>query len=171
MRYKPSNTGSDPLEAGDAIFRFCRHAFELRDWLTNSDVDEAAKVAVRELFGRPSDDPAKRVAAKSVALAARADIANASKHSKLDRPSYSAGGHADITYERRSSLGDLPAPALALLNRMPDQVSRRGEHQWMWLINAGGVEYEALMLAEDAMRDWERCLVGLGLVEPEIPEM
>jgi hypothetical protein len=53
---------------------------------------------------------------------------------------------------------------IALINNPP----RFGDHQWMWLITAGGTEYDALLLAEDAMKDWESCLVGHGLVKPEI---
>jgi hypothetical protein len=75
---------SEHLEARNALIQFCRYAFELRDWMLASDLDPPVKAAVSELFGKPSRDPTKRVAAKSYALAACADIANASKHSKLD---------------------------------------------------------------------------------------
>lgn len=159
---------ADHIGARNALIQFCRHAFELRDWLLASDVDSAAKDAIRDLFGKPSHNPAKRVAAKSVALAACADIANASKHSALDGPSYSEGGHAEVTYEHVSSIRNLPEFPINLLN---DDVPRFGDHQWMWLISAGGVEHDALLLAEDAIRDWEGCLVGLGLVKREIPEL
>lgn len=154
----------DHIEARNALIQFCRYAFELRDWILKSDVDPPVKDAVRQLFGKPSDNPAKRLPAKSYALAACADIANGSKHSVLDRPSYSEGGHAGITYERVSSIHDLPEFAINLI----DDVPRFGDHQWMWLIAAGGTEYDALLLAEDAMKDWEGCLVGHGLVKPEI---
>lgn len=116
-----------------------------------------------QLFGKPSHTPAKRLPAKSVALAACADIANASKHSALDGPSYSVGGHAKVTYEHVSSIHDLSDFALSVI----DDVPRFGDHQWMWLITAGGVEHDALLLAGDAINDWETCLVGFGLVEPE----
>jgi hypothetical protein len=45
---------------------------------------------------------------------------------------------------------------------------RFGDNQWMWLITAGGTEYDALLLAEDAMKDWESCLVEHALARPEI---
>ena len=48
-----------------------------------------------------------------------------------------------------SSVHDLPDFALTVI----DQVPRFGDHQWTWLITAGGKEYDALLLAEDAMRD------------------
>lgn len=152
------------IEARNALIQFCRYAFELRDWILASDVGPPVKAAVSELFGKPSHDPAKRLPAKSYALAACADIANASKHSKLDGPSYSEGGHADITYEHVSSIHDLPHFAIALINDPP----RFGDHQWMWLITAGGQDHDALLLAEDAIDDWQRCLVGFGLVQPEL---
>src|SRR4051812_22562899 len=79
---------SDIIDAREALNKFCRNAFELRDWL-GSDVGEAAKAAAWKLFGKPSNDPCKRISGTSVALAACADIANASKHGKLHRPSYS----------------------------------------------------------------------------------
>jgi hypothetical protein len=110
-----------------------------------------------------SHDPRKRIAAKSASLAACADIANASKHSVLDGPSYSEGGHATVTYEHVSSINDLAEVALTVI----DDVPRFGDHQWMWLITADGVEHDALLLAERAIQDWETCLVGFGLVEPE----
>jgi hypothetical protein len=157
-----TNTG-EAIEARNALTQFCRDAFELRDWLLMSKVDAAVKDAVTKLFGTPSFKPEKRVAAESVALAACADIANASKHFELTGPSYSDGGYANVTYESVSALRDLPDAFLAMV----DQVPRCGDHQWMWLITAGGREYDALLLAEDAMRDWERCLLGFGLVEPE----
>jgi hypothetical protein len=155
---------SDHIEARSTLIQFCRFAFELRDWILASDVDPLAKEAVKQLFGKPSDNPAKRLPALSYALAACADIANASKHSVLDGPSYSNGGHAKITYEHVASIQQLPHFAIALINNPP----RFGDHQWMWLITAGGTEYDALLLAEDAMKDWESCLVGHGLVKPEI---
>lgn len=37
----------------------------------------------------------------------------------------------------------------------------------MWIIAINGVEHDALLLAEDAMKDWEDCLVGLNLAKPE----
>jgi hypothetical protein len=157
-----TNTG-EAIEARNALTQFCRDAYELRDWLLMSEVDAAVKDAVIKLFGTPSFKPEKRIAAESVALAACADIANASKHFELSGPSYSDGGYAKVTYESVSTLGDLPDQFLAVV----DQVPRFGDHQWMWLITAGGREYDALLLAEDAMREWERCLVGFGLVEPE----
>jgi cell division FtsZ-interacting protein ZapD len=46
---------SDRLEASDALRQFCRHAFELRDWLLASGIDQSAKNAVSQLFGKPSD--------------------------------------------------------------------------------------------------------------------
>ncbi len=45
--------------------------------------------------------------------------------------------------------------------------SRFGDHQWMWLVGAGDNEYDALLLAEAAMRDWERCLLNVGLIEAQ----
>lgn len=81
---------SDRLEAADPLRQFCRHAFQLRDWLLEApELDPTAKTAIEKLFGKPSKNPAKRVPAASVALAACADIANASKHFVLDRPSFS----------------------------------------------------------------------------------
>lgn len=158
-----TNTGEE-IDARDALSRFCLEAFELRDWLRKSkDVSFAVNEAVTRMFGRPSNKPGKRVDGTSVALAACADIANASKHLGLDQPSYSEGGYAEVTYESMSDVRDLPAFAFQV---MPDlQIPRHGVHQWMWLITAGGVEYDALMLAEDAMRDWERCLIDQGLLE------
>lgn len=113
-----------------------------------------------QLFGKPSNNPAKRILAKSVALAACADIANRSKHAELTSPSYSEGGHAEITYEGMSSISDLPEFA----RQFVDDVPRFGDHQWQWIITINGKDYDALLLAEDAMDDWTSCLVGLGLV-------
>jgi hypothetical protein len=149
---------SDPLEARDTLNRFCLEAFELRDWLLKSDIDDMAEGAVKRLFGIPRSG----VIGDSVALAACADIANASKHYELTHPSYSAGGYATISYERVASLSDLPRHFAAV-----DQVPRFGDHQWMWLVTAGGKEYDALLLAEAAMRDWERCLLSVGLIEAQ----
>jgi hypothetical protein len=157
-----SNT-SEHIEARNALIQFCRYAFELRDWLLASDVDAPVKDAVSQLFGKPSHTPARTVPAKSVALAACADIANASKHSVLDGPSYSEGGHATVTYEHVSSIRDLPE----IFRSVIDDVPRFGDHQWMWLITVNGVEHDALLLAQDAIFTWEKCLVGFGLVEPE----
>jgi hypothetical protein len=154
-----TNTG-DVIEARDALVRFCLDAFELRDWLRKSDVDPTVNDAVTKMFGKPSNTPEKRVASESIALAACADIANASKHLELTHPSYSVGGPAEVTYEHMSSYRDIPDFALRLI----DDVPTFGEHQWMWIITAGGVEYDALLLAEDAIRDWERCLLTHGLL-------
>lgn len=101
---------SDRLGATDPLRQFCRHAFELRDWLLGTpELDPTAKTAIEQLFGKPSKNPAKRVPAASVALAACADIANASKHFALDRPSFSEGAHAKVTSESKSSLSDWTA--------------------------------------------------------------
>ena len=60
---------------------------------------------------------------------------------------------------------DLPDIALTVI----DQVPTFGDHQWMWIITAGGKEYDALLLAEGAMTDWEHCLLSQGLLsEPTI---
>lgn len=159
-RMEDTNT-SDRLDAFDPLRQFCRHAFELRDWLLKaSHVDDAAKVAIRQLFGRPNNDPARRVPASSVALAACADIANASKHFALDGPSYSEGGHAKITSESMSSVSDLPE----IFRNQAGDVPRFGDHQWQWWITINGEMHDALMLAEKAMDDWTACLVSLGLV-------
>jgi len=159
-RMEDTNT-SDRLDAFDPLRQFCRHAFELRDWLLKaSDVDEDAKIVIRNLFGRPNKDGARRVPASSVALAACADIANASKHFALDGPSYSEGGHAEITSESMSSLNDIPESLRGLIETVP----RFGEHQWHWWITINGEIHDALMLAEKAIDDWTACLVGLGLV-------
>ncbi|MCW2655648.1 MAG: hypothetical protein JWR32_6624 [Mycobacterium sp.] len=154
-----TDTG-EVIEARDALTRFCLDAFELRDWLRMSDVDPAVNEAVTKMFGKPSSKPEKRAAGESVALAACADIANASKHLELTQPSYSVGGPAEVTYEHMSSHRDILDFALPFI----DDVPTFGEHQWMWVITAGGVEYDALLLAEDAIRDWERCLLSHGLL-------
>lgn len=154
----------DDIDARDALTRFCLDAFELRDWIVKSDVDAMVKDAVTMLFGKPSNRPEKRIAATSVALAACADIANASKHYELTHPSHSEGVYAEVTYEHMSSVIELPKFAQAILG---PRVPRFGDHQWMWLITINGVEHDALLLAEDAMRDWEQCLLGFGLVTPE----
>jgi hypothetical protein len=78
----------------------------------------------------------------------------------LNRPSYSQGGHAEITYESMSSISDLSEFA----RQFVDDVPRFGDHQWMWIITINGKEYDALLLAEDAMTDWTNCLTDLGLV-------
>jgi hypothetical protein len=154
---------SDRLEAVDPLRQFCRHAFELRDWLQAApDIDQSAKTAIGQLFGTPSNNPARRVPATSVALAACADIANASKHFALDRASFSEGGHAKVTHESMSSLSDLPESLRGLID---GGIPRFGDHQWDWRITINGVEKDALMLAEDAMNDWTACLEGVGLVK------
>ncbi|MGV0788873.1 hypothetical protein ABQF33_18355 [Mycolicibacterium sp. XJ2] len=152
----------DRISSSDALRQFCRHAFELQDWLLASEIDEPAKRAVSALFGKPSKNLAKRIPASSVALAACADIANRSKHAVLSGPSYSEGGHAEITYESMSSVSDLSDFA----RQFVDDVPRFGDHQWMWIITINGKEYDALLLAEDAMTDWTNCLVSVGLVKP-----
>lgn len=154
-----TNVG-DRIDSSDFLRQFCRHAFELRDWLLTSDIDQPAKNTVSQLFGKPSNDPAKRIPPKSVALAACADIANRSKHNELSGPSYSEGGHADITHEGMLFMSGLPEFARQYI----DDVPRTGDHQWMWIITIDGTEYDALLLAEDAMTDWTNCLANLGLV-------
>lgn len=155
---------SDRIEATDPLCQFCRHAFELRDWLLAApDIDPSAKDAVRQLFGMPSRIAARRVPATSVALAACADIANATKHFELDRASFSEGGHAKVTYESMTSMSDLPAFARGILSN--DVPKGFGDRQWLWLITINGVEHDALLLAEDAMTDWTECLEGVGLVK------
>ena len=151
---------NDRIDSSDVLRQFCRHAFELRDWLLASDIDQSAKDTVSQLFGKPSKNAAKRIPPKSVALAACADIANRSKHAELTGPSYSDGGHVDITYEGMSSISDLPE----LAHQFVDDVPRFGDHQWMWIITVDGRDHDALLLAEDAMSDWTNCLVGIGLV-------
>jgi hypothetical protein len=127
LRQVAEDTGvSDRIDASDALRQFCRHAFELRDWLTASDIDQSAKDAVSQLFGKPSDKPAKRVPPNSVALAACADIANAAKHCELTGPSFSAGGYANITSEGMSSISDLPEFAHDLVDDVPDSVITNG---------------------------------------------
>lgn len=55
---------SDRLEATDTLRQFCRHAFELRDWLPGApELDLTPKTAIEQLFGKPSENPAKRVPA------------------------------------------------------------------------------------------------------------
>lgn len=156
----------DRIAASDALVQFCREAFELRDWLSHSCIDQSAKHAVRRLFGTPRDNPAKRVAPTSVALAACADIANESKHLELARPSYSAGGYAKITSEEMSSISDLPEFVRDLVD--DDVPPGFGDHQWKWIITIDDVEHDALLLAEDAMKDWGNCLASLELVTSEL---
>jgi hypothetical protein len=153
---------SERIAATDPLRQFCRHAFELRDWLlAATDVDPVAKSAIKQLFGRPSDNAARRVSATSFALAACADIANATKHFELDRPSFSEGGYAKITGESKSSLSDLPEFFRALSGDVPRLY---GEHQWHWWITINGEDHDALMLAEKAIDDWTACLERVGLV-------
>lgn len=150
----------DEITSREALQQFWRYAFELRDWLLASDVDHSSKEAVRQLFGKRSKNPARRTPPTSIALAACADLANESKHAVLDHASYSEGGHARVTHEDMSSTNDLPEVA----RQFVDDVPRLGDHQWMWIITVNGKEYDALLLAEDAMNDWTNCLVDVGLV-------
>lgn len=150
----------DPITSREALQQFCRYAFELRDWLMASDIDRPSKDAVQQLFGKPSKNPVQRKPPTSIALAACADLANRSKHAVLDGPSYSEGGHANVTYEDMSSIRDLPEFA----RQFVDEVPRFGDHQWRWTITVNGEEYDALLLAEDAMTNWTDCLVNAGLV-------
>ncbi|OBK87640.1 hypothetical protein A5648_02465 [Mycolicibacter sinensis] len=154
----------DPITSREALQQFCRYAFELCDWLQAADIDQSSKDAVRQLFGQRSKNPAQRKPGTSIALAACADLANESKHAVLDRSSYSEGGHANVTHECMSSVDDLPEFA----RRLVDDVPRIGEHQWMWIITINGKEYDALVLAEDAMNDWTNCLVDAGLVASHV---
>lgn len=151
---------SDRIERSDALRQFCRHAFELRDWLSAFDIDQPAKDEVSHLFGKPPKDPAERIPPKSMALAACADIANRSKRNELSGPSYSEGGHADITHEGMSSMSDLPEFA----RQYNDDVPRIGDHQWMWIIPIDGTEYDALLLADDRLDDLSRqpCTSGVA---------
>jgi hypothetical protein len=151
----------DRIDASDALRQFCRHAFELRDWLVNSDIDQAAKDAVNVLFGKRHKDPAKRMRAKSYALAACADIANRTKHYRLTGQSYSEGTYAEIVSEAMSSVGDIPEA----LRHLIDNVPRFGDHQWHWWIRINGQDHDALMLAEKAIDDWTECLESVGLVQ------
>jgi hypothetical protein len=155
---------SERIAATDPLRQFCRHAFELRDWLLAApDVDPAAKAAIRQLFGSPNSNPAKRVAAMSFALAACADIANRTKHFELTRPSYSEGGYAEIVGESMSSQSDIPEVFRALISG-GDVPRLNGEHQWQWWVKINGEIHDALMLAERAIDDWTACLVSVGMV-------
>jgi hypothetical protein len=82
----------------------------------------------------------------------------------LSGPSYSEGGHAEITYESMSSVSGLSDFAREFV----DDVPRFGNHQSMWIVTITGKGYEAVLLAEDATTDWTDCLVSVGLVRSRI---
>jgi hypothetical protein len=154
---------NEHIEARRVLTRFCSEAFELREWILKSDdVEESAKSAAAALFGtpgrrRPGTD-------ESIALKACADIANEAKHFKLTRSSWSRGGHAQVVFEHVSSIQELPDMPFAVVG---DVTSTAGNHSWTWIISADGHEYDALLLAVDAMRAWEQFLSKHGLISPD----
>lgn len=75
----------DRIDSRSGLYQFCRHTFELRDWMLASDNDQTAKDVVTQLFGSRVENPAKRIPPKSVALGACADIANRPKHAVVTR--------------------------------------------------------------------------------------
>lgn len=149
---------TDRIDASDALRQFCRHSFELRDWLVGSDVNQSAKDAITAMFGIASKKPSKRVQGTSFALAACADIANESKHYKLTGASYSIGGHAKIISEEMSSITDISE----IFRQLVLDVPRFREHQWHWWTRINGNDHDALLLAEQAIDDWTKCLENLG---------
>jgi hypothetical protein len=85
-----------------------------------------------------------------VALAACADIANASKHLQLTKPPYTPGGHAKVTDQSRGAR--LPAT-------LPFHLA--ANH---WTVDIDGVDHDALDLATPAVDAWQAWLTRHGLL-------
>jgi hypothetical protein len=138
----------DQAHARDILYHFCCDAFHLRDWIsTSTSLAQNIRTDVRNLFGVRNNAPGA-----STALAACADIANASKHLVLTSPPYTHGKHAEIVGQTQGAT--LPA-------KLPFHFG--ANH---FKIDVGGVQRDALDVATDAIADWDAWLTGHGVSLP-----
>ena len=126
---------------GDVLYHFCCDAFHLRDWIA-SDLDTAVAKSAEALFRWDSGRC-------SIPLIVCADIANGLKHLRLDRRSYSPGGHAMIVRQQRTI-----------------HKSAMPHDETTWTITAGGIEYDGLELAQRAVADWDAWLATRRMDAP-----
>ena len=135
----------DELNARDILYHFCSDALNLRDWIKHSpDADPAASSSVGQLF-----DPARHPSVASLSLAACADIANGSKHLVLNR-SATPGGPAEVVGQSQGARLPATLPFHFAANH--------------WDVDVGGVQFDALDLATQAIADWDTWLTEHGLL-------
>jgi hypothetical protein len=148
-RVADQNTRDEELQqsdnARDVLYHFCCDALHLRDWVRASGLSQAIRDDVWNLFS-----VAGQPATASLALAACADIANASKHLVLTKRPYTPGGHATVTDQTQGARFPMTLP-----------VHFAAVH---WKVDVGGVEHDAVDLATQAVADWDAWLTGVGLL-------
>jgi hypothetical protein len=148
---KRSESADIDCDALDALYHFCCDALNLRDWI-RTDLPQHTDGVLALILG-------------STALSACRNIANASKHFDLDTGrTYTPAGPANAAQKGTvisraqgwlSLTGDPPPPDFAKV----------GTTQTTFKIYTGanGV-YDALELADQAVKDWEAWLRERGLL-------
>ncbi len=131
----------------DILYHFCADAYHLRDYIWNStNLSQAIRDGAMALF-----DVRKNPSA-SKALRACADIANGFKHLKLTTSKFPGGRPAEVV---RQEAG------IALPFRLGD-----AHFTYHFTIEADGVTYREVDIANQAIADWDAWLTSHGLPLP-----
>ena len=134
--------------ARDIVYHFCCDAFHLRDWIkASTSLSQSIRADVSKLF-----DVQNNPTGASTALAACADIANASKHLQLTKRIYTPGGPAEVVKQEAGIKLPFTLPAYFTYHFTIEE--------------AGGVKRDALDVAADAIADWDAWLTGHGVPLP-----
>ncbi|OMC05601.1 hypothetical protein A5733_19685 [Mycobacterium sp. NS-7484] len=136
-----------PDNARDAFYHFCCDVFHLKDWIIECEqVSSGVRSAARDFLRKNRPE----IPESEAALAACADIANASKHLKLNHGSYTPGGPAEPTKQVQGATFPMKLPFHFSANH--------------WRIRVGEDERDALELATEAVAAWDRWLHEYGLL-------
>ncbi|MFB7301336.1 hypothetical protein [Streptomyces rubiginosohelvolus] len=129
--YEGAPGGTDV--AVDRVLSFFEAVYHLKDWLGNDPTVQVTKANGDELID------------KHQVLQLCADLANGSKHLKLDR----------------TRTGDI---STTVARNDVEVLVGTGSSRHRFYVASGGTEYDARQIAEDAVTEWERFLSRRGLV-------
>jgi hypothetical protein len=132
----------------DILYHFCADAYHLKDYIKNSTGQSQATMHAVELLFDVQKDPHA-----STALAICADIANGFKHLNLHRSRLSAdpAKAAKVTKQEAGITFPKTFPAY---------------FTYHFTIEADGVTYNELDIANQAIADWDAWLTGHGFSLP-----
>lgn len=150
MGGSPSSSTPDANDARDSVYHFCQDALHLMDWIRNEPATGHLWEDLKALFKG------------SVELAACADIANGSKHLKLNRPAWSSSG----TYAEVTGQGVTVHMATGRATYADGVLAHHEvEGGWAhltWTVTANGLEYDVQDLAIEAVAAWDTWLRARG---------
>ncbi|OMC38333.1 hypothetical protein A5740_27320 [Mycobacterium sp. GA-1841] len=137
-----------PDNARDALYHFCCDVFHLKDWITECEqVGADVRSAARQVLPKKN---LSEIPQSVAAIAACADIANASKHLKLNHGSYTPSGPAEPTKQVQGAKFPRSLPFHFAATH--------------WTIRVGEDERDVLELATEAVAAWDSWLHEYGLL-------